>query len=159
MSLFTPLKLSRTRYLLGEKHVPKGTPGAIKVVEESKFWYAYRREGKKQIRVKLFTDKAASGTKLAELNTALERGSAEMTDRRGRQRRTGVGRGVGRATGDPRRTQGLGPVRDVRPEGRVGLHRLGRQDAQGAALHQLSPSVARRFSRERDRRTWYHPND
>ena len=70
MSLFTLLKISRTRHLLGKKQVPPETPGAVKVVEVSKFWYAYRREGKKQIKVKLFTDKAASLSKLAKLNTA-----------------------------------------------------------------------------------------
>lgn len=37
MSLFTLLKISRTRYLLGERQVPPGTPGAVKVTEESKF--------------------------------------------------------------------------------------------------------------------------
>ena len=82
MSLFTLLKISRTRHLIGKKQVPPETPGAVKVVEESKFWYAYRREGKKQIKVKLFTDKAASLSKLAKLNTALEHGQAEMTDPR-----------------------------------------------------------------------------
>ena len=34
--------------------------------------YAYRRNGKRQIKVRLFTDKVASVTKLGKLNTALE---------------------------------------------------------------------------------------
>ena len=82
MSLFTLQKITRTRYLLGKKQVPKGTPGAEKVSEVSKYWYAYRRHGDKQERIRLFTDKAASLTRLAKLNTALERGQAEMTDPR-----------------------------------------------------------------------------
>lgn len=82
MSLFTLQKITRTRYLLGKKQVPKGTPGAEKVSEVSKYWYAYRRHDDKQERIRLFTDKAASLTRLAKLNTALERGEAEMTDPR-----------------------------------------------------------------------------
>ena len=82
MSLFTLLKISRTRYLLGKKQVKPGTPGAVKVVTESSNWYAYRREGKKQIKVRLYTDKAASLTELAKLNTALERGQVGMVDPR-----------------------------------------------------------------------------
>lgn len=82
MSLFTLLKITHTRHLLGKKQVPPGTAGATKVTEASRFWYAYRREGRRQIKVRLFTDKAASLTKLAKMNTALERGQAEMTDPR-----------------------------------------------------------------------------
>lgn len=80
MSLFTLLKITRTRYLVGKKQVPPGTPGATKVSEESRHWYAYRRDGKKQIKKRLYTDKAASLTELAKLNTALERGDAGMID-------------------------------------------------------------------------------
>lgn len=82
MSLFTLLKISRTRHRIGTKHVKPGTPGAKKVTEESRHWYAYRREGKQQIKVRLFTDKAASLTELAKMNTALERGQSGMTDLR-----------------------------------------------------------------------------
>jgi integrase len=82
MSLFTLLKTTRTRHLVRKKQVPPGTPGAIKVTEESRHWYAYRREGNKQIKVRLFTDKAASLSKLAKMNTSLERGQAEMVDPR-----------------------------------------------------------------------------
>jgi integrase len=82
MSLFTLLKIVRTRHLLNGSRVSPGTPGAEKVNEESYHWYAYRREGKKQIKVKLYTDKAASQSKMAKMNTALERGEAEMTDPR-----------------------------------------------------------------------------
>ena len=69
MSLFTLLKITRTRYLLGKKQVKPGTPGAVKVCDESRNWYAYRRDGKRQIKVRLFTDKAAS---LSELARALQ---------------------------------------------------------------------------------------
>lgn len=82
MSLFTLLKINRTRYKLGKKYVKPTTPGAVKVAEESEHWYAYRRHGKKQIKIRLFTDKAASQSKMAKMNTALERGEAEMTDPR-----------------------------------------------------------------------------
>jgi integrase len=82
MSLFTLIKLTRTRHLLGQKQVPAGTPGAVKVTEESTHWYAYRRDGTKQTKVKLYTDRAASLTRLAKMNVALERGDAEMTDPR-----------------------------------------------------------------------------
>ncbi|OWK34663.1 tyrosine-type recombinase/integrase [Fimbriiglobus ruber] len=82
MALFTLLKITRTRYMVGKKHVKPTTPGAVKVSEESRHWYAYRRDGKKQIKVRLFTDKAASLSELAKLNTALERGEAGMTDPR-----------------------------------------------------------------------------
>lgn len=57
MSLFTLIKLTRTRHLFDKKQVPAGTPGAVKVTEESRHWYAYRRDGKRQIKVRLFTDK------------------------------------------------------------------------------------------------------
>lgn len=82
MSLFTLIKISRTRYLLDGRRVGKDTPGAEKVTEESPYWYAYRREGKKQIKKKLYSDKAASLSRMAKMNTALERGEAEMTDPR-----------------------------------------------------------------------------
>ncbi|MDY3554985.1 transposase [Gemmata sp. JC717] len=59
MSLFTLLKVTRTRYLLANKWV---SPGAVRVDEESKHWYAYRQDGKKQIKIRLFADKAASLT-------------------------------------------------------------------------------------------------
>ena len=85
MPLFTLLKITRTRYLLGKKYVKPDTPGAVKVAEESSHWYAYRRDGKKQIKVRLFTDKAASLSKMAKMNTALERGEAEMIDPRKEQ--------------------------------------------------------------------------
>jgi integrase len=78
MSLFVLLKITRTRYMLGKKHVKPSTPGAVMVAEESRHWYAYRRNGKRQIKVRLYTDKAASVTELAKMNTALERGQAGM---------------------------------------------------------------------------------
>jgi integrase len=82
MSLFTLIKITRTRYYLGGKEVSPGTPGAEKVTERSPFWYAYRRHNGRQEKVKLYTDKAASQKRLAELNTRAERGEVEMTDPR-----------------------------------------------------------------------------
>lgn len=82
MSLFTLIKLTRTRYVLGTKHVSPDTANAEKVCEISSHWYAYRRDGKKQIKVRLYTDKAASLTEMAKMNTALERGQAGMIDPR-----------------------------------------------------------------------------
>src|SRR5689334_17362207 len=80
MSLFTLLKITRTRHLIGKKQVPPGTPGAEKVAEESSHWYAYRRDGRRQVKVRLFTDKAASLAELGRMNTALERGEAGMVN-------------------------------------------------------------------------------
>lgn len=82
MSLFTLLKVRRTRYLCGTKQVTADTPNTIKVTELSRHWYAYRREGTRQIKVRLYTDKSASLTEMAKMNTALERGQAGMTDPR-----------------------------------------------------------------------------
>jgi integrase len=80
MSLFTLLKLTRTRHLLGGKQVLPGTHGSVKTAEESAHWYAYRRDGKKQVKVRLYTDKAASLSEMARMNTALERGEAGMVN-------------------------------------------------------------------------------
>lgn len=80
MSLFTLLKITHTRHLLDGRQVPADTPGAEKVTEESRHWYAYRREGKKQVKVRLYTDKAASLSEMARMNTALERGEAGMVN-------------------------------------------------------------------------------
>src|SRR4051794_12454344 len=80
MTLFTLLKITRTRYLLGKKQVPPDPPGPKKVTKEARQWYAYRREGKRQIKVRLFTDKAASLSEMAKMNTALERGEAGMVN-------------------------------------------------------------------------------
>jgi hypothetical protein len=82
MARFTLLKITRTRYMVGKKHVRPGTAGTVKVAEDSRHCYAYRRDGKRQLKVRLFTDKAASLTEMAKLNTALERGQAGMTDPR-----------------------------------------------------------------------------
>src|SRR5690348_10006006 len=80
MSLFTLLEITRTRHLLDGKRVPPDTPGAVRTTEESRHWYAYRRDGKKQVKVRLYTDKAASLTEVARMNTALERGEAGMVN-------------------------------------------------------------------------------
>lgn len=40
MSLFTLLKITRTRYLPGKRQVSQGAPGAVKGTAESEFWSA-----------------------------------------------------------------------------------------------------------------------
>lgn len=86
MSLFTLLKISRTRHTIENKQVQAGTPGAVKTTEESQCWYAYRREGKRQFKVRLYTDKAASQSEMSRMNTALERGQSGMVDPRQKHR-------------------------------------------------------------------------
>ena len=69
-----------TRYLDAKgKQVPKGTPGARKSRQISKSWYGryLDADGRKR-RVKLFRDKAASQTKLNDLEAKAERQAAGM---------------------------------------------------------------------------------
>jgi integrase len=81
MSLFTLLKVQRTRYYLNGKRVTPRTPGATKVNEESPYYYGFRRdESGKQIRVRLFKDKKSSEAKLNDLNRDLERGESNLAD-------------------------------------------------------------------------------
>lgn len=74
-------KLITVRYIdrKGER-CTKDTPGARKVKEESSKWYACYREGKKQVRVPLATDKAASQVMLSDILKAKERGVAGLLD-------------------------------------------------------------------------------
>jgi integrase len=62
------------------KRVPPGTPGATKIREKSAKWYACWKDGWKQVRVPLATDKAASQSMLADLLREGERGRAGMLD-------------------------------------------------------------------------------
>jgi hypothetical protein len=68
-------KIITTRYVdeAGQR-VPKGTPGAKKVQDESAKWYACWREGKRQVRIPLATDKSVSQVMLADLIRQRERG-------------------------------------------------------------------------------------
>ncbi len=72
-------KIIVTRYLDRQgKQVPKGTKGARKVKEESAKWYCCYREGKRQVRIPLATDKAASQALMADLLRQKERGRAGL---------------------------------------------------------------------------------
>jgi integrase len=74
-------KIQYIRWVDAEgKRVPRGTPGAVKVREKSAKWYACWKEGGRQIRVPLATDKSASQTMLADLLRDKERGRAGMID-------------------------------------------------------------------------------
>jgi integrase len=61
------------------KRVKAGTAGAVKVVEESRRWYIFYKEGRKTRAVPAYADKAASQKKLADWLRARERGEAELT--------------------------------------------------------------------------------
>jgi len=62
------------------RRVPQGTPGAVKVREKSSKWYGCWKEGKKQFRVPLATDKGASQAMLTDLMRNKERGRAGLID-------------------------------------------------------------------------------
>lgn len=62
------------------RRVPRGTKGARKVKEESAKWYACWKEGKKQVRIPLATDKEASQAMLADLLRNKARGKAGLVD-------------------------------------------------------------------------------
>jgi integrase len=70
-----------TRYVDRQGHrVPKGTPGAKKIKERSTVWYGQYKEAGKWKRIPLYTDKGASGVRLAELVKGIERGDAGMVN-------------------------------------------------------------------------------
>jgi|SRR5579883_2619234 len=64
------------------KRVKPGTPGATKRVTESEKWYAYWREGKRQFKVPLCTDKTAAQAMMADLLRTKDREKAGLVDRR-----------------------------------------------------------------------------
>ena len=64
------------------KRCSPGTPGAKKVIRESTKWYAYWREGKKQFKVPLCTDKTAAQAMMADLLRTKDRDKARLTDPR-----------------------------------------------------------------------------
>jgi integrase len=64
----------------GGKRVPKGTPGASRVVTESKKWYVCYRANGKQKQVPAYRDKQSSLAKLNKVVRSLERGDAGLTD-------------------------------------------------------------------------------
>jgi integrase len=77
-------KIKVTRYYLGRgknaRRVPKGTPGAKAVKEESSKWYGIWREGRRQVRVPLSTDRPAAQAMLTDLLRNKERGKAGLVD-------------------------------------------------------------------------------
>ena len=101
------------------KQVPSGhARGARRHVEESTKWYAYWREGKKQIKVPLFTDKDAAQAMMTDLLRTKDRaegpadrppaGAPRPQDRRAPRRVPArdagegeVGEGQGPEGGDP----------------------------------------------------------
>jgi integrase len=62
------------------RRVTKDTPGARKHVEQSAKWYACWKEGDRQVRVPLCTDKGAAKVMLGDLLRKRERGEAGMVD-------------------------------------------------------------------------------
>lgn len=64
----------------GGRRVKKGTPGARKHVEESSKWYGCWKEGGRQVRVPLATDKSASQAMLTDLMRTKDRTRAKLVD-------------------------------------------------------------------------------
>lgn len=64
------------------KRCSPGTPGAKKVIRESTKWYAFWREGKRQIKVPLCTDKTAAQAMMADLLRTKDREKAKIIDPR-----------------------------------------------------------------------------
>lgn len=78
-------KLTYTEwYDVAGRRVKPGTPGAVKRQRESAKWYAYWREGKRQHKVPLCTDKAAAQAMLADLMRTRDRVKARIVDPRQR---------------------------------------------------------------------------
>lgn len=64
------------------KRVPRSTPGAKRHVQESTKWYACWREGKKQVRVPLCSDKEAARAMMTDLLRTKDRVKAKLIDPR-----------------------------------------------------------------------------
>jgi integrase len=76
-------KITYTEWYDAEgRRVKPGTPGAAKRVRESTKWYAFWREGKRQMKVPLCTDKTAAQTMLADLMRKKDRVKARIIDPR-----------------------------------------------------------------------------
>src|SRR5437660_1132776 len=75
-------KIGIVRYLDADrKQVTKGTPGSKRIKVTSKEWYGrYKNSVGKWVKVRLFTDKEASATRLAEMMKAQARGETHLTD-------------------------------------------------------------------------------
>jgi integrase len=86
------LKIHTVRYLdTSGRQVPKGTEGARRVKQKSRKWYGQFKDthGRFQ-RVALYADKAASRSKLAEIERAVERGESGLVDRFAKHRRATI---------------------------------------------------------------------
>jgi integrase len=97
-------KINVTRYLDADRRqVPKGTPGARKVRQRSRKWYAVWREARvvagvkvrKQVCKPLSADKKAAHTMLAEIIRRQEREKAGLLDPREERLRVQLSRPVG----------------------------------------------------------------
>ncbi len=75
-------KIAYTYWMLDGKRVPTGTPGAVKVQEESRKWYGVWREGKKLKKVPLSRDRSVAQAMLGDLIRRRELGKANMLDPR-----------------------------------------------------------------------------
>jgi integrase len=80
----TLIKITYTEWYAEGKRCSAGTPGAEKRVRESEKWYAYWREGKKQIKVPLCADKTAAQAMMADLLRTKDREKAKVIDPRQR---------------------------------------------------------------------------
>lgn len=80
-SLIPPGKLKTIYYVdMNGRKVKKGTPGAVKKVSTNRKYYISYRRGTKPMRMPAYGDKRSSEKKMAELETALDRGHAGLTD-------------------------------------------------------------------------------
>jgi integrase len=75
-------KITYTYWIVAGKRVPAGTPGAVKVQEESRKWYGVWREGRKLKKVPLSTDRDVAQAMLGDLLRNRELGRANMLDPR-----------------------------------------------------------------------------
>ena len=76
----TLAKRIQTRWYLNGERVVAGTAGAKKVKEKSDCWYIVYKANGKIRRLKAYTDRAASETKLTEWRKSHERGQAGLLD-------------------------------------------------------------------------------
>ncbi len=80
----TLIKITYVEWYAENKRCSPGTPGAEKRVRESEKWYAYWREGTKQVKVPLCADKTAAQAMMADLLRTRDRGKAKIIDPRQR---------------------------------------------------------------------------
>ena len=76
------IKITYTEWYAEGTRCAAGTPGAKKRTRESEKWYAYWRDGKRQFKVPLCTDKTAAQAMMADLLRTKDRDKAGLTDPR-----------------------------------------------------------------------------